>query len=532
MDPLPESAPVSAEMGVGHELGRYELLMPIASGGMAMVWAARLKGTRGFQKIVAVKTMLPRLSDDPEFERMFLDEASLASQIRHPHVAEILDLGEQDGVLYLVMEWIDGLPLNQVMKKARKSGGIPLPIAVRIVMQACAGLHAAHELRDPTGELVGLVHRDVSPQNIMLSYDGVIKVVDFGVAKATAVGGGATAAGHVKGKIAYMAPEQIKGDSLDRRADLFAMGIILYALTTGKHPFRKESEAATIYNIIDKSAAMAPRRLVPGYPAALERVVLQALAKDPGKRFPTANEFLRALDQALPPSMRASTDDDVGAFVRGLFSERREEHRAALAKALEGADQRAQSRVSLRSFLDSQPPPAPNSGTTPVSEVSLNTVAATRQSMESGNDVPLATASGQTLSSPIMQPRPGKRRWVVGAVLVGAVAIGGGLLFLKSQSGGSPAKPTPSAHVAAAVDKPTATATASAPTEEDTTEAIEPSSLPVEPPPSASAEPVASAAPPPVHHVYHPRVHHHVTKKKTANTAKPSNDNWREDPGF
>jgi len=529
MDPLPESAPVSAEVGVGHELGRYELLMPIASGGMAMVWAARLKGTRGFQKIVAVKTMLPKLSDDAEFERMFLDEVSLASQIRHPHVAEILDLGEQDGVLYLVMEWIDGLPLNQVMKKARKAGGIPLPLAVRIVMQACAGLHAAHELRDPKGELVGLVHRDVLPQNIMLGYDGIVKVVDFGIAKATALGGGATAAGEVKGKIAYMAPEQIKGDSLDRRADLFAMGIILYALTTGKHPFRKESEAATIYNIIDKSAAIPPRRIVPGYPAALERVVQQALAKDPGKRFPTANEFLRALDQALPPSMRVSTDEDVGTFLRGLFSERLEGHREALAKALEGADQRAQSRVSLRSFLDSQPPPAPNSATTPVSDVSLNTMAVTRQTLESGSDVALPTGSGQTLSSPIMRPGGNKRRWVLGLAAAGVLLAGGAVALLKVGGGTTAAKPAPRAQRAAAA---VPTTTTPAPAESDTTAAVEASALPLEPPPSsASAEPALSTAPAAKpHRVYHPPAHHAFKKKPPAKT-KPGN-NWREDPGF
>ena len=184
----PPPRPVAGEISQGHVLGRYELLLPLATGGMAMVWAARVKGTRGFQKIVAVKTMLSKLSEDAQFEQMFLDEASLASQIRHPNVVEISDLGEQDGVLYLAMEWIDGVPLNQLMKTAKAAGGVPLPIAVRIVMNACAGLHAAHELRDGKGQLIGLVHRDVSPQNILVTYDGVSKVVDFGVAKATAHG--------------------------------------------------------------------------------------------------------------------------------------------------------------------------------------------------------------------------------------------------------------------------------------------------------------------------------------------------------
>jgi serine/threonine-protein kinase len=330
-------------------LDRYELLLPVASGGMAMVWAARLKGTRGFQKIVAIKTMLPKLSEDEQFEQMFLDEASLASEIHHPHVVEIHDLGEQSGVLFLVMEWIDGVPLNQLMKASRAEGGVPIPIAVRIAMQACAGLHAAHELRNSAGKLVGLVHRDVSPQNILVTYEGVAKVVDFGVAKATALGGGATVAGQIKGKVAYMAPEQIKGASIDRRVDLFALGIVLYALTTGKHPFRRESEAATMYNICAPQPVMPPRKVNAAYPPEVERIVVKALAKEPEKRYQTANEMLRDLDQ-LPSHLRASTDEEVAVFVRKLFGAKRDERQAALASALVRADEVAKTRMTSPGF--------------------------------------------------------------------------------------------------------------------------------------------------------------------------------------
>jgi len=330
---------MSGMVAPGQVLGRYELLMPVAAGGMAMVWAARLKGTRGFQKIVAVKTMLPKLSDEVQFEQMFLDEASLASQVRHPHVVEILDLGEQDGVLFLVMEWIDGMPLNLLMKAAKAVGGMPLPIATRIVMQACAGLHACHELRDGKGELVGLVHRDVSPQNILVTYDGVTKVVDFGVAKATAHGGGSTAAGQIKGKVGYMAPEQIEGEEdMDRRADIFAMGIVLYALTTGKHPFRRESDAATMYNICSAQPVLPPRKFLPTYPEGLERVILKSLAKAPTDRYATANDMLRDLDQALPANQRVITDDEVALFVRKLLGDKLQERRATLSDALLRAD--------------------------------------------------------------------------------------------------------------------------------------------------------------------------------------------------
>jgi serine/threonine-protein kinase len=337
----------SGMVAPGQVLGRYELLMPIAAGGMAMVWAARLKGTRGFQKVVAIKTMLPKLSDESQFEQMFLDEASLASQVRHPHVVEILDLGEQDGVLFLVMEWIDGMPLNQLMKAAKAAGGMPLPVAVRIVMQACAGLHAAHELKDGKGQLVGLVHRDVSPQNILVTYDGVTKVVDFGVAKATAAGGGTTSAGQIKGKVGYMAPEQIEGESIDRRSDIFAIGIVLYALTTGKHPFRRESDAATMYNICSPQPVLPPRKFLPDYPEALEKVILRALAKSPNDRYDTANALLRDLDHALPGSERANTDEDVARFVRKLLGDKLEERRATLSDALTRADLNTESRLRM-----------------------------------------------------------------------------------------------------------------------------------------------------------------------------------------
>ncbi|OQX67764.1 MAG: hypothetical protein B6A08_13870 [Sorangiineae bacterium NIC37A_2] len=336
---LPADGP--PEVRAGLVLGRYELLVPIAAGGMAQVWAARMRGARQFQKIVAVKTMLPKLSDDAQFEQMFLDEASLASQVRHPNAVEILDLGDQDGVLYLVMEWIEGVPLNQLMKAAKPVGGIPHKVATRITINACAGLHAAHELKDDKGQSVGLVHRDVSPQNLLVTYDGVTKVVDFGVAKATALGGGATVAGQVKGKVSYMAPEQVNGEGLDRRADVFALGIVLYALTTGKHPFRRESEAGTMFAICSPDPVVPPSKVVPDYPPELEQIVLCALEKDRNKRFSTCDEMLRALD-ALPSHLRASSDADVATFVTNLMGDRRAEQKqrleAAIARAEAGGD--------------------------------------------------------------------------------------------------------------------------------------------------------------------------------------------------
>jgi serine/threonine-protein kinase len=250
----------SSELVAGAPLGRYELLLPIAEGGMAVVWAARLKGSRGFSKTVAVKTMLAELSQETRFQKMFLDEARIASRIRHPNVAEILDLGEQDERLYIVLEWVDGEPLANLRRDAVKHGGMPLGVAVEIVRATAVGLHAAHELADErTREPVGLVHRDISPQNILVTFDGVVKIVDFGVAMARGRSTEKTSAGHVKGKPPYMSPEQAAGEDVDRRTDLFALGIILYQLATGKHPFRGESDLVTLQNIVSNKPVVPPR---------------------------------------------------------------------------------------------------------------------------------------------------------------------------------------------------------------------------------------------------------------------------------
>ncbi|HMR10747.1 MAG TPA: serine/threonine-protein kinase, partial [Polyangiaceae bacterium] len=352
------------EIQPGQTVGRYEFLVPIAQGGMAAVWAARLKGTRGFSKTVAVKTMLPTISDDPHFEQMFLDEAQLCARIRHPNVVEILDLGEQDDLLYLVMEWVDGEPLSSIRRSAAKADGIPRPIAVKIVAEAAAGLHAAHELKDDSGELVGLVHRDVSPQNLLITYDGVVKIVDFGVAKASGRTAENTNAGQIKGKPPYMSPEQALGRDIDRRSDVFALGIILYQLTTGKHPFRGETDVITLQNIVSDRPIIPPRAYDKDYPKPLESVVMRALERDPDKRFQTAGDLEGALDRVFPPSVGRVRSEDVGKFASSLLGPRGEERRAALKEAIRQADERSlanDSQPSLGGELGTTVAPMPSS---------------------------------------------------------------------------------------------------------------------------------------------------------------------------
>ncbi len=324
----------------GQTVGRYEFLVPIAQGGMAAVWAARQRGSRGFSKTVAVKTMLPTISDDPRFEQMFLDEARIASRIRHPNVAEILDLGEQDDVLYLVMEWVDGEPLSLVRHTAVERAPFPLPVAVKIVMDACSGLHAAHELVDEDGKLVGLVHRDISPQNVLVGYDGVVKLVDFGVAKTAGRTTETTHAGQVKGKPPYMSPEQALGKVVDRRTDLFALGIVLYQLTTGRHPMRGETDVITLHNIVSSIPVVTPSKLNSSIPAPLERVIMKALERDPEERFQTAREFEMALERGAQDALPRVRTEEVGEFVTHLLGLHGEERRAAVRESIRLADER------------------------------------------------------------------------------------------------------------------------------------------------------------------------------------------------
>jgi len=333
------------KLAPGIVLGRYELLLPIAQGGMATVWAARQKGSRGFSKTVAVKTMLPNLSEDPAFEQMFLDEAAIASKIHHPNVAEILDLGEQDEILYLVMEWVDGESLSALSKQTKKlEMDIPLRIALKIVAQACAGLHAAHELRDENETLVELVHRDVSPQNVLVASSGLVKLVDFGVAKALGRSG-ATSVGQLKGKVPYMSPEQTRGQDLDRRTDTFAMGSVLYRVVTGIHPFIDDNDIKTMRNIATRPT-IRPRVKNPKLPAELEAVIMKALEKTPAKRFQTAAEMELEIDKVLALLGGPVSTEEVGAFVRSTLAERDQKRRAALRDAVRAADEAAGLRLT------------------------------------------------------------------------------------------------------------------------------------------------------------------------------------------
>jgi serine/threonine-protein kinase len=319
----------------GEWLDRYELLCPIASGGMATVWLARLRGKRGFEKLFAIKTIRTELVEDPRFQEMFLDEARIASGLQHPNVAQILDLGEQQRVLFIVMEWVDGDSLSRIRKAVVKQGEtIPVAVALRVLADACAGLHAAHELHDEAGRALGIVHRDVSPHNILVSTAGTVKVIDFGIAKSQNRRQDETRTGVVKGKIAYLAPEQVKrGKTVDRRADVWALGVCLHELVTGHVPDDGEDDVEVIRR---RMADEAPQRAA-GLPEPIVRVLDRSLALEPDERFPTAAGMQRALEGAMQELGEVATSDDVAAFVRARLPDLAEARRKIVARAVEEA---------------------------------------------------------------------------------------------------------------------------------------------------------------------------------------------------
>jgi serine/threonine protein kinase len=340
-------SPFRSALAPGYKLDRYELLCPIAEGGMASVWVARQRGKHGFEKLVAIKTILPKFAADVRFQEMFLDEARIASRIEHLNVAHILDLGEEDEILYLTMEYVDGDAISKLNRACQKKGvRIPPGVLLRIVADACAGLHEAHELKDSSGKLLEIVHRDVSPHNILVSTRGIAKLIDFGIAKARSRVGSDTNSGVLKGKIQYMAPEQALGRPVDRRADVWAVGAIIYQLLAGRPPYEGDNQLATLHLL---GSGRPPIPLPPSVHPAVARVVRMALAYSPENRYATAMELRDAIEGAMVAARLQTTATDVAAFSAEHLAERAERRRQAIEMALAAAAERAQVEDRLRS---------------------------------------------------------------------------------------------------------------------------------------------------------------------------------------
>lgn len=313
-------------LGPGDEIGRYQLISRLASGGMGEVWTARATGS-GFARTVALKLVRSEMSGDENYARMFIDEATVASSIHHPNVCETYELGKHGDRLFMAMEWIAGDSLAGLLRQGDYLVALDVRIAARIIADACAGLHAAHETVGPDGALLGVVHRDISPPNILVSMQGQAKVSDFGIAKARHQLHERTKTGEVKGKFAYIAPEQITGHQVDRRADVYAMGCVLYVATLGSRPFGNGADAL---RKILSNKYKAPRTLREDFPEGLEQVIVRALLPKPEERFATAEDMQIALEEWLMTSGKLVTASDVAKCVKERMSSDVRAHNEAL----------------------------------------------------------------------------------------------------------------------------------------------------------------------------------------------------------
>jgi serine/threonine-protein kinase len=294
--------------------------MPLAAGGMARIYIGRSTGIGSFERHVVLKMITPERANDLTAVNMFLDEARLAASLNHQNVAQVFEVGEESGIHYLAMEYVHGQDLRAVLAKAGSQGTrIPLELALTVVAGAAAGLHHAHERRGPDGTPLGIVHRDVSPSNIMIGYDGAVKLLDFGIAKATSRSV-ETQSGIIKGKFAYMAPEQCRGREVDKRSDVFSLGIILYEISTQHRCFRADSDFDTMHRIVTGDV-VRPTRLVQGYPQALEAIVMKALAVDPAQRYQSSGLLLEALESFAVSARMSLSTMGLGRFMRDMFGE-------------------------------------------------------------------------------------------------------------------------------------------------------------------------------------------------------------------
>jgi len=439
--------------GVGRQrVDRYELVGELASGGMATVFLARLTGVGGFQRFVAMKRLHPHLANEKEFVEMFLDEARIAARIHHPNVVPILEVGASPVGYYLVMEYIEGDTLARLLARAAQRGKrLPVPIALRIALDTLSGLHAAHELRDDSGSPINLVHRDVSPQNVLVGVDGIARITDFGVARA-ASRLTATRVGQLKGKIAYMAPEQAAGEeSLDRRADVFAAGIVIWEALAAKRLFKAENEAATLSRVM--SEPVAPLSvIVPGLSVQLSNVVMRALERDPNRRFATCAQFGDALEAAATGKERIATPRELAAYVTEVLGEEVSAQRDAV---------RAWIARSEPSQLGSLP------GTSSVSAAAMS-------------------LSDGTHTASLSQTPPASRRSRVAffaLLLLLLLAVGGGGFIYARQTEQSHS--VAAASPPAPVPTPVVTAPSPAPVDSSAQVELQPSSVPLEAPPIA-----------------------------------------------
>ncbi|HSP15696.1 MAG TPA: TonB family protein [Thermoanaerobaculia bacterium] len=434
--PAPAPKVEEEEPTDGVRFGQYVLLEKIATGGMAEVWKARMRGVEGFQKIVAIKKILPHLSDNQEFIEMFVDEAKLAAQLNHNNIIHIYDLGKIASSYYIAMEYVDGHDLKTILKRAQERDHPVGPeIALFVASKVAAALDYAHRRRDFDQKELGLVHRDVSPQNVLISQEGDIKLCDFGIAKAASKASH-TQAGALKGKLQYMSPEQASGKPIDRRSDIFALAAVLFEMLTAKKLFTGENEIS-ILDQVREARITPPSKLNDEVTPDIDRVVLKALEKDPAQRYQTAGELARDIDSILYNMKPTPTSADLAIYMHRLWSEEPVVHHRVEEPERTVVDE-------VPDLAAAAPPPKP--APVPVIAAHASAIAAT-------------TAPGNVVMPAWDAPRPATKAKKSAAVPLSIAAllvagVIGGFFYFRSRGASAPAP---------AAGKPAAAATANTP---------------------------------------------------------------------
>jgi serine/threonine protein kinase len=424
----------------GTMLGKYEILRKLAMGGMAEIYLARSRGQAGFEKLVVIKRILPTVANDPKFVEMFLDEARLAATLQHPNIADVYEVGDHTGSPFFAMEFIHGKDVRSMRMAAReKKEQLPLAIALAIVHGTASALDHAHERVGPDGQNQGLVYRDVSTSNILVSYEGAIKLIDFGIARATS-STHQTQTGTLKGKIPYMSPEQCRGQPLDRRSDIFSLGVVLYELTVGRRPFSGENDFA-IMDAIVRGSATPPSQAVRGYPAELEAITLKMLARNRNERYQSLEEMLHDIEPFLHTNRLWVSPKQLSKYMRTVFAD----DVAAWDKALEDGQTLAQHVAATSTGQSGSSelltPPSAFPAVAPLSEL----MPAVRASSQLGVATPPPDVLQRLPAAPpemVQTPRPasqaqtpvhpewpGPKRSRVLPVLLGLAALAGGGYF-------------------------------------------------------------------------------------------------------
>ncbi len=394
--------------------GKYSLIAELGHGGMADVFLAVAQGQAGFNKLIVIKRLRETFADDPEFVAMLLDEARLAARLNHPNVVQTNEVGQVGRHHFIAMEYLEGQPLHRINHRSAKKGGVPLVYTARILADVLAGLHHAHELQEFDGTPLGVVHRDVSPHNIFLTYAGQVKVVDFGIAKA--VGRSAeTRTGVVKGKVTYMAPEQATGGAVDRRADIFSVGVMLWEAATGQRMWQNVQDLVVVSKLVNGDIVTSPKSVNPNTPDALDEICRRALAPKPEDRYDTAADFQEALEQYIRSTGEHVAQRELGTFVLTLFKERRDEMKLVVEKQLAELKSKPASSFAIAHL---EP--------TSVSNPTLRSLAINIDAQSLDNALAAKTSSDPVVASsrPRQQPPRSSAQLAVGVLLLALAGVG------------------------------------------------------------------------------------------------------------